>query len=568
MHENYAVLWRRIAAACPGDTAVSDGVQTLDYREFDRRAAAVAGSLRARGVGAGDRVAFCLHNTVEFLVGFYACLKLEAIPVSVNYRYRAREVAALLAVATPAVLVFSAAHRAPALEAAAATGAAGPRLLVEVAGRPGETVVPGNPSARVSQTTAGAASAAAAADGAASAVVPFEALLDAECADRADPAHRAELPDPGPGAQLYVFTGGTTGTPRAVVWEVGSLLQIQQSSIYPPVGLPVPTGLEDAVALATAPDRPRVVTLPLAPFIHATALFSAMNALALGGTVVIHPQPGLDADAVAERIVRERVTRLIVAGDAVAVPVLDALEPRAGSAGLALGSVISSGMRFSDETKRRLHRLGEVAIVDILASTEGGPYAMAVSRGEGDLPARFRLAEEAVVLDEGRRQVQDRPGATGILAFRGPLPRGYLDDPEKTAQSYPVIDGVRHASPGDYVRVLPDRCIELLGRGSSVVNTGGEKVYPAEVEQVLLGHPAVADAVVFGVADERWGEVVAAAVALEPGTWVAEEDLLAFVGGRLAGYKKPRRLSVREDLGRGPTGKLDMRVLRASLEKC
>ncbi|HEY4613990.1 MAG TPA: AMP-binding protein, partial [Citricoccus sp.] len=404
VYENYAVLWRRIAAACPGDAAVSDGVQTLGYGEFDRRAAAVAVSLRARGVGAGDRVAFCLHNTVEFLVGFFACLKLEAIPVSVNYRYRAREVEELLAVATPAVLVFSAASRASALEAVATLGSAGPRLLVEVAEPPGGTAVPGDHSARCPD-----------------AVVPFEALLDVETADR------AELPDPGPGAQLYVFTGGTTGTPRAVVWEIGSLLQIQQTSIYPPVGLLVPTGLEEAVALATAPDRPRVVTMPLAPFIHATALFSAMNALALGGTVVIHPQPGLDAGAVAERIVRERVTRLIVAGDAVAVPILDALEPQvesgAGPGGLALGSVISSGMRFSEETKRRLHRLGEVAIVDILASTEGGPYAMAVSRGEGDLPARFRLAEEAVVLDEGHRQVQDEPGATGVLAFRGPLPR-------------------------------------------------------------------------------------------------------------------------------------------------
>jgi acyl-CoA synthetase (AMP-forming)/AMP-acid ligase II len=515
---------------------VSEGGLPLTYGDFDRQAAAVAGALRARGVAAGDRVAFFLHNTAEFLVGFYACLKLEAVPVSINYRYRAGEVAELLAAVSPAVLVFSAANRQEALDAAGRPGEdARPRLLVEAVG--------------------GAPSAPSAADEAAG-VVPFGDLLDAA---------PASLPDPGGEAELYIFTGGTTGTPKAVVWGIGSLLDIQQSSIYPPVGLHLPADLEAAVALAVAPGRPRVVTLPLAPFIHATALFSAMNTLALGGTVVIYPEPSLDAAAAAELIVRDRVTRLIVAGDAVAVPILDALEERAQGAGVALDSVISSGMRFSDDTKRRLHRLGRVAIVDILASTEGGPYAMAITRHEDELPARFRLAEESVVLDDGQHEVQDRPGATGILAFRGSLPKGYLDDPEKTAQAYPVINGVRHVSPGDYVRVLQDRYIELLGRGSSVVNTGGEKVYPAEVEQVLMDHPAVADAVVFGLPDERWGEKVAAVVALEPGSTLSEADLLAFVGERLAGYKKPRRLELRDRLERGPTGKLDMAALRESL---
>jgi 3-oxocholest-4-en-26-oate---CoA ligase len=530
MHENYAVLWKRIAQRRPGDVAVREGGRSLAYGEFDRQARAVAGALRSRGVSAGDRVAFFLHNTAEYLVGFYACLKLEAIPVSVNYRYRAAEVAGLLAATTPVALVFPAAQRDVALDAVARIGpVAGPGLLVEV-GAGGETGGAG--------------------------IVPFGQLLEAA---------PAEVPDPGSEAELYLFTGGTTGTPQAVVWSIGDLLGVQQSSIYPPVGLQVPADLEAAVGLAVEPGRPRVITLPLAPFIHATALFSAMNTLALGGTVVIYPEPGLDAVAVADLIARERVTRLIVAGDAVAVPVLDALERRAGDAGLALDSVISSGMRFSDDTKRRLHRLGGIAIVDILASTEGGPYAMAITRHEDELPARFRLAEQAVVLDEQQQEVQDRPGAIGVLAFRGVLPKGYLNDPERTARTYPVLRGVRHVSPGDHVRVRADRYIELLGRGSSVVNTGGEKVYPAEVEQVLLDHPAVMDAVVFGVPHGRWGEQVAAVVALEPGAAVTGADLLDFVGQRLAGYKKPRRLRVRERLERGPTGKLDMTALRESL---
>lgn len=528
MQENYAVLWDRVARGCPQDIAVREGGRTLSYAAFERQAASVAAALRGHGVSSGDRVAFYLHNTAAYLVGFYACLKLEAIPVSINYRYRAAEVAELLVAAEPAVLVFSAANRDAAVEAARTAGAAAsPRLLVEV----------GNGG-----------------DGAG--VVPFEDLL-------AVPP--AELPDPDREAELYVFTGGTTGTPKAVVWGIGSLLDIQQSSIYPPVGLEVPADLEAAVGLAVAPDRPRVVTLPLAPFIHATALFSAMNTLALGGTVVIYPEPSLDPVAVAELIVQAGVTRLIVAGDAVAVPILEALEQRGGGAPLELRSVISSGMRFSDETKRRLHRLGSVTIVDILASTEGGPYAMATTVREEDLPARFRLTDDAVVLDGRQAEVQDHPGATGVLAYRGSLPKGYLNDPEKSAQAYPVINGVRHVSPGDYVRVQEDRHIELLGRGSSVVNTGGEKVYPAEVEQVLLEHPGVTDAVVFGMPDERWGERVAAMVAVEPGAGVTEEGLLSFLGDRLAGYKKPRHLVLRDSLERSPTGKLNMAALKRAL---
>ncbi|MFC7401816.1 AMP-binding protein [Citricoccus sp. GCM10030269] len=569
MHENYAVLWNEIARRAPERLAVRSPSQDYTYGELDTTAQRVADRLSDHGVGSGTRVAFFLHNTVEYLVAFYACLKLEAIPVSVNYRYLGSELAELMRVSDPVALIYGSAYRGPVDDAMdrLVDGGGRPRVLFEV-GDPEEGARPGDDGdarhAGVHETHFAdlarpdlARPALAWPDGDRSPQAP-------SAPDRSGPERPApERPDPE--AELYIFTGGTTGTPKAVVWGIGDLLHIQQSSIYGPIGVPFPKEVEGAVRIAVDENRPPVRTLPLAPFIHATALFSAMNTLALGGTVLINPNPSLVPGDVARLIVREEVTRLIVAGDAVAIPLLDALEAELAGAESSLSSVISSGMRFSDDTKRRLHALGQVTIVDILASTEGGPYAMATTTRAEELPARFRLTEDAVVLDADQREVQDVPGSTGVLAYRGALPKGYLNDPEKSAEAYPVINGVRHCSPGDYVRVEEGGYIDLLGRGSSVVNTGGEKVFPGEVEEALLSHPAVADVVVFGVPDPRWGEAVAAVVEVEPGAEVTERDLLDHVAGRLAGFKKPRTLVLRHSLDRGPTGKLNMAQLKSSL---
>lgn len=532
MFENYAVLWDSIAQRRPDRPAIATADRTITYGELEQQASSVAAWLGDRGVSAGSRVAFFLHNTPEYIVALYACLKLEAVPVSLNYRYRGTEVAELLRVCEPDVLLCATTGVAVAQDALReVTGtSACPRSVV---------VIDGDQETRQDDVE----------------WVPFDVVA----------AHPpAPLPPPSRDAELYIFTGGTTGTPKAVVWGIGDLLHIQQSSIYPPAGLQPPDTVEEAVELAIEGDVPRVTVLPLAPFIHATALFNAMNALVLGGTIVIFPRPSLDTREVVELLMSNDVTRLIIAGDAVAVPLLAELEQQLAGRESTLRSVISSGMRFSDETKRAFHRLGDVTIVDILASTEGGPYAMATTSREEELPARFRLTEDAVVLDADDREVQDRPGATGVLAYRGALPKGYLNDPEKTAESYPMINGVRHVRPGDYVRVEEDRFIEFLGRGSSVVNTGGEKVFPAEVEEVLLAHPAVTDAVVFGLPDERWGEQVAATVSVAAGAEVTEQELIDHVGRHLAGYKKPRTLIIEGSLERTPTGKLNMRAVKAS----
>jgi acyl-coenzyme A synthetase/AMP-(fatty) acid ligase len=223
--------------------------------------------------------------------------------------------------------------------------------------------------------------------------------------------------------------------------------------------------------------------------------------------------------------------------------------------------MFSSGVAWTDDVKRALLERHPMLLTEVLASSEGGPYAIAQVASVEDLPSRFVLTPGTVVLDEQGEQVEPGSDRIGMLAFTGPMPRGYHGDPEKTAGVFFDRGGERYVMPGDFVRLREDNSIEFLGRGSGVVNTGGEKVYPGEVEDVLLTHPDVADCAIVGVPDERWGEAVAAVVALKRGE-ATPDELVDHVGAQLAGYKKPRHVVVVDALPRGPNAKLDLPAVR------
>ena len=524
---NYATIWDAVARAVPDRVAVRAQGTTLTYAAFEERAARLASTFVAHGLGAESTVAIFMYNRVEYLITLYAAYKIGAIPVNINFRYGGAELAELLEVSRPQVLVFPTSLRAAVVEAAGRVDLPGLVLAVPDDDGPLE---PGR---------------------------PFEGALDAP------PLPPREL---SPEHKIFMFTGGTTGRPKAVVWTHGNLFDSQQFSIYGSLPVDPPATLDDVTAIAARADLPPPVCLPLTPMMHATALFNVMNAMVLGGAVVFLSSASLDPWAALRAIDEHRVTRLIVAGNAVVGPLVEALESPEG-AGLdiaGLGTVLSSGMAWSDDLKARLlARAPGATLIDIVGASEGGPFAYGVVRGPGDLPCRPRLAPGAVVLDADLQEVQDVVGATGVLAYRGAMPLGYHEDPERTAQSYPVVRGVRHVMPGDYARVLGDGYVELLGRGSGVVNTGGEKVFPAEVEEVILALPDVTDAVVLGVPDDRWGEIVAAMVVTVPGSSLTAEEVQAEVGRHLAGYKKPRRVLLVDRLERSPSGKLNMRSLRS-----
>jgi acyl-CoA synthetase (AMP-forming)/AMP-acid ligase II len=301
--------------------------------------------------------------------------------------------------------------------------------------------------------------------------------------------------------------------------------------------------------------------MPVVPLMHATGLFNSMGALLVGGRVVLGRQGGLDAAHVWRTVARERVGMLIVAGNAVCGPLVDELlaAERAGRPYdlTSLTSVLSSGTALADRLKLALHERADVTIVDAIASSEGGPFAFAVTSGVDDLPARFFPVPATKVIDDEGRPVEPGSGQIGVLAYSGPMPLGYFKDEAKTSVTFRTIDGVRYSMPGDLAEVAGDGAIRFLGRGSGVINTGGEKVYPQEVENALLAHPDVTDAVVVGVPDDVWGERVAAVVATANPALTGDE-LRMLVRRGLAGYKVPRRIVLLPRLRRTPTGKLEI----------
>jgi len=526
MMANYSKVWRGIAETVPDRTAIiTVGGGRLDYRAFDDAAARLAGYLSEHGVRAGDKIAIDMHNRPEWAITLYAAFKIGAAPVPINFRYLAPEVDALLEDSDAVVIVFPATLAA--VIAKLETPGQRPLILLQVDDDSSVPLVDG--------------------------AVAFERTLESA------PFVAREAP---PGGELFLYTGGTTGRPKGVVWGIDELLDVQTYSTYGALGLTPPDTVAGMVALAADEATPRPVTLPLAPFMHGTALTSTLNTFLLGGTLVIVPSSRFDPGQTLAALAEHDVTRLIVAGDSVATRLLDAVGARGVHALPRLSSIMSSGMRFSDHTKEQLHALGDLTITDLLASSEGGPFAMAISSSAADLPARLRLTPHTVLFDPDRRAVPLVPGAVGTLAYGGSLPKGYYKDESKTAETFVVVDGRRYVMPGDLARVLDDGSIELLGRGSSVVNTGGEKIYPAEVEEVLMSHPAVVDAVVFGTPHPTWGEVVTAAVVVADEQIVTESELIEHVGTVLAGYKKPKRIIMRASLERSPSGKVDLVALK------
>ncbi|KQV06338.1 AMP-binding protein [Leifsonia sp. Root112D2] len=520
---HYSDLWQGIAREDPDRLAIITRDESVTYGRLAAQAGALARHLVERGLRSGDAAAMLLYNRPEYLSFMWACLSIGVSPVALNYRYRAGEVRALLVDSDSRVLLAPTSLGDVAREAT--TGLEPPVEIITV-------------------------------DDGGDAVPDATAFADVIAGGGTIPAAAPR------GAELRLYTGGTTGMPKAVVWDLDTLLVARQQSTWGLINLTPPADLEGAIRIAVDPATPRVITLPLAPLLHGTAQSTTMGTLALGGTVVLHASARMDIDEALRLASLHRATRLVVAGDALALPLVEAAE-RAGGGLPHVNSILSSGMRFSDDVKRRLHLLGTLSIIDLLASSEGGPYAFGITNAVEDLPARLMITPGTVLLDENLNEIQAEAGALGILAFRGILPTGYYGDPEKTAQNFPTIRGQRYVMPGDWARARGDGSVELLGRLSAVVNTGGEKVFPAEVEKALLEHPSVDDAIVYGLPDARYGEVVSATLAPTAGMSIDVPELLSYLDERLAGYKKPRHIFVRESLQRTLTGKVELDRVKA-----
>jgi acyl-CoA synthetase (AMP-forming)/AMP-acid ligase II len=534
MTMNLADMWEAVAAELPDATAQIHGDETSTYRDFEARAARLAGALRAHGVGPGTKVAMYLFNAPAWLETTFAALKLRAVPVNVNFRYLADELHYLLDNADAEVLVY---HGALA-ERVAAVRERLPRLrlLVQVT-TADEDRVPLLPGAHA-----------------------YEDLIASH-----EPAPR--IPRSAED-HVFLYTGGTTGLPKGVMWTHADLFK-QFSAGYMAIGGEVPTTVEGVGRAARTMREMGVAGPQIAapPLMHGMAWFTSMSRLMTGGTVVTLANRSFDPHELWQAVERHRVAMCVIVGDAFARPMIRALE-EAEAAGRAydvssLMVIVSGGVMWTPANKKPFLERGIGMLMDGLGSSEATGIGMMISTA-GDDPAlgRFMPNPGTRVLTEEGRDVEPGSGEIGRLAVTGALPAGYYKDPEKSAATFKVIDGIRYSLPGDWARVEADGSITLLGRGSVCINTGGEKVFPEEVEEVLKLHPDVEDVLVVGVPDEKWGESITAVV--QPRAEAALDDaaLIAFTRERLAAYKAPKRIVRVARVVRSPAGKADYRWAR------
>ncbi len=531
MDENFATLWESLADTMPAHEAIVVGDRRITWVELDDRAARLASALAAVGVGPGDTVALYLYNCPEYLEFGYAAFKLRAIPVNVNYRYLDDELLYLLADSQAKVLVFH--------------GALGERIGAIRGRAPGVGAViqvyDGSPAV----------------EGA----LHYEQLI-------AEHEPAARIPRSGSDL-LILYTGGTTGMPKGVVWNHGDLFVTLGYPSYTTLGVPIPEVPAEvgATALQVREMGGAPVTLSGPPLMHGTALFLSMSTFLLAGTVVMLESRRFDAEEMLRLVHQEGVTQMVIVGDAFARPMAAALE-QADRDGRpydlsSLKRIASSGMMWSTPFKRPFMDRGQMVLLDMLGASEGGPFAVAMSLpGDDPETATFKIAERCVVFDEEWQPIPHGSGKVGVLGVSGVGPMGYHRDDAKTAGTFRTIDGVRYTIPGDFATVDADGTLHLLGRGSVCINTGGEKVYPEEVEEAAKLHPAVADCNAVGVPDERLGEAVTLVVAPEPGAAPTEQDIIEFVKGRIAGYKAPRRVVFVDEIRRSGSGKADYRWAR------
>lgn len=524
MEFNLADLFEVVVDTVGDREAIVCGERRLTYREFDERVNRLAHHLAASGVGAGDHVALYLYNGSEYLEGMLAAYKVRAVPINVNYRYVEEELRYLLDDCDAVAVVF---HDEFAPKLAAIRDAL-PKLRTFVAVDDGTTE-------RVALDALGARD--------------YEDALAAASPARDFPPRSAD--------DLYIlYTGGTTGMPKGVMWRHEDIF----FGAFGGGGIGNEVSRPEELA-DRARDTRITRCLPACPFMHGTAHWMAFSALYTGGAVVISTEHRLDPVKLWELVARERVNFLVIVGDAFARPLAEALDRLPEGVDVSGCSVIlSGGAILSPSVKRALaEKLPGSLIVDGYGSSEAGGQGQSVTVAGSEVSgtARFMVNDETTVLDDDLRPAA--VGVVGKLARRGRIPLGYYRDPEKSAATFPVVDGVRWSVPGDHARIEDDGSITLLGRGSVSINTGGEKVYPEEVEAALKGHPAVFDAVVVGVPDDRWGERVVALVQPRPGQEPAFDDLDAHVRRHVAGYKAPRQVLLVESIVRSPSGKPDYR---------
>ena len=522
---NFADIWEAVADEQPDAPCLVHGDDRRSWGEVDRRADGVAQHLLDLGLERQQAVAQYLFNGPEYLESTFAAFKGAFVPVNTNYRYTSDELLYLWDNADAGCVVFHGTfadtietirERLPKVQA---------WLWVD----------DGNGDCPEWAT-------------------PYESVATSGAGRVAPEWGRS-------GDDLdMLYTGGTTGMPKGVMWRQDDLV-IKLATLgkeFPEDG-----SVDDIRGTYTEPG-PKF--LPACPQMHGTGNFPCLSTLSSGGCVVTLTDRSFDPAEMLDTIEREGVNMTAIVGDAFAKPILKVLDAAPGKWDLSsLLAIVSSGVMWSQESKQRLleHHAG-MMLMDAFSSSEALGMGQSVSgAGAAVETAKFELSPDTIVIDEHDRPIAPGSDEIGRLAVGGRQPLGYFKDPEKTAKTFLTIDGKRYSCPGDFATVDADGRISLLGRGSVCINTGGEKVFPEEVEEAVKTHPSILDAVAVGIPDDKFGEAVTAVVQARDGQAVDEDAVIAHVKTSLAAYKAPKRVVVVDTIGRAANGKVDYKRLKA-----
>lgn len=518
---NYGDILDRIHEVVPADRiCLVHGDRRITWGEFNRRTNNLARYLLTAGADVGDKVAFYLRNSTEYSETVAACFKSRLVHVNVNYRYVGDELRYILDNSDSKIVVYSAEFR-NRIEEIKSTS---PHVVLWVEVTEGNSIVP--EWAR-----------------------SYELLADSGDGSALDMQRSAD-------DLLFLYTGGTTGMPKGVMWPAESHWKAMGGSVVGDTPEAVVSAHLESIKKIGEPN----CYVPCCPMMHGTGLFPAISNLITGGTVVTLTGHSFSATELWQTVERHQVNSLAIVGDAFAKPMLQELNDNPGKYDISsLTSIISSGVIWSPEVKQGLlEHNSEMALTDAFGASEAAGFGRSVTTSDGTTErAKFVLGDNCKVFSESFEEIQPGSQESGYIAKSGAIPLGYYKDEEKTARTFPIINGIRYSMPGDICRIAADGSLILLGRGNACINTGGEKVYPEEVEGVLKTYPGIVDALVVGLPDEKWGQSVNALVEPETGANVEESALRDHVREHLAGYKVPKRIFANSKIARHNNGKPD-----------
>ena len=520
-----AEIWEAAAEQIPRAPFARQGSRSVSWSAANRRAEGLATSLLDCGAKRQDKVAQYMYNCPEFLETFFACFKASLVPVNTNYRYEADELVYLWDNADAVAVVFHGTF----VDTIEAIRDRVPRVRTWIWVDDGTGPCP-------------------------EWAVPYEDAVLTTGEPVIDRVERS-------GDDLYMlYTGGTTGMPKGVMWRQDDLVVVLSAGL----GLSVPEEYDPSF-LDGVFVEPGPIGLPACPLMHGTGALTSFATLASGGCIVCLESRHFDPAELLDTIDREKVNAIAIVGDAFAKPILANLDSEPARWALESVAVFtSSGVMWSEETKQGmlLHQ-PNMLLADAFSSSEALGMGQSVSGGGAAAKtARFQAGANTIVVDDLGDRIPPGSESVGRLAVGGRQPIGYYKDPDKTARTFLIVDGKRYSCPGDYATIDADGTVSVLGRGSVCINSGGEKIFPEEVEEALKTHPDVADAVVVGVPHDRFGEMVVGVVQPKEGSTPDPQELIGHVRERLAAYKAPRHIVEVDTIGRAANGKVDYKRLR------